>query len=308
FLMDLPVLFEEDSDAPVRLAAFASPWPGALMLMRSATGSGFQPVLTLDRPATLGHLVSDLAPGPLGQWDHANHIDVEIYGGLLQARSQDAVLAGANALAVRTTGGGFEVLQFVDADLTGVRTYRLTTLLRGQSGSEPEMREGALAGAEVVLLDAATVPVVPLSSDQLGLEQHYRLVPAGLAVDDPSALAFVHAASGRGALPLAPVHLKARRQGDDIEISFIRQTRRGGDSWAQVEVPLGEENEAYEVDILGVDGGVLRTLVTSVTSVFYPLTDEISDFGAQVAELSFAVCQLSATAGRGVQRKATSHV
>ncbi|MEP3303241.1 MAG: hypothetical protein ABJO05_14845, partial [Roseibium sp.] len=228
--------------------------------------------------------------------------------GLLQARSQDAVLAGANALAVRTTGGGFEVLQFVDADLTGVRTYRLTTLLRGQSGSEPEMREGALAGAEVVLLDAATVPVVPLSSDQLGLEQHYRLVPAGLAVDDPSALAFVHAASGRGALPLAPVHLKARRQGDDIEISFIRQTRRGGDSWAQVEVPLGEENEAYEVDILGVDGGVLRTLVTSVTSVFYPLTDEISDFGAQVAELSFAVCQLSATAGRGVQRKATSHV
>ncbi|MBS8258754.1 hypothetical protein DYI23_00860 [Roseibium polysiphoniae] len=308
FLMDLPILFDEDPEAPVRLAAFASPWPGALTLMRSATGSGFQPVLNLDRPATLGHLVSDLAPGPLGHWDHANHIDVEIYGGLLQARPQDAVLAGANALAVRTAGGGFEVLQFVDAELTGVRTYRLTTLLRGQAGTEPEMREGALAGAEIVLLGDATVPSVPFSSDQLGLEQHYRLVPAGLAVDDPSALVFAHAASGRGALPLAPVHLKARRLSDGIEINFIRQTRRGGDSWAQVDVPMAEESEAYEVDILGGGGTVLRTLSSSIPSVFYPASGEIADFGAQVSELSFAVCQLSATAGRGFQRKATSHV
>jgi hypothetical protein len=104
------------------------------------------------------------------------------------------------------------------------------------------------------------------------------------------------------------VHLSAKRTEAGIEIGFIRQTRKGGDSWEQVEVPLGEASEAYAVDILDGGGAVLRTLPSSATAVLYPAAQEITDFGGVVAELRIAVCQLSATAGRGFQRKATLHV
>ncbi|MEJ8473963.1 baseplate multidomain protein megatron [Roseibium algae] len=306
--MDLTPLLDSDPEAPLRLACFASPWPGSLTLLRSATDSGFQPVLEVDSPATVGQLASDLLPGPLGVWDRGNEIEVEIYGGLLQSRPLEAILAGKNVLAIRTSGGGFEVLQFAQADLIGTRHYRLSMLLRGQSGTEPDMLSGAVVGADVVLLDGNAAPLVRASDDQLGLELNYRLAPAGRAIDDPAVLALTHSANGRGALPLAPVHLKARRTSEGIGISFIRQTRRGGDSWEQVEVPLGEANEAYAVDILAPDEAVVRTLTVTTQTALYETAQELSDFGAPTAELSIAVCQLSATAGRGFQRKAIFHV
>ncbi|WP_417667332.1 baseplate multidomain protein megatron [Roseibium sp.] len=310
--LDLPPLAEGDPEAPLRMAAFARPWPGGLSLLRSVMGSGFEPVATIERPATMGVLLGDLGPGPVGVWDRANRLEVKLHGGLLQSRAALEILGGRNALAVQCLGGGFEVLQFRDAELIAANTYRLSMLLRGQMGSEPEMRAGgavsAEAGAEVILLDPETVPLVPVGRDQIGREHHYRLVPAGRSVDDPTALALTHAASGRGARPLAPVHLKARRTASGIRISFIRQTRRSGDSWEGVEVPLGEDVEAYEIDILRPGEAVLRTLTAAVPEVLYPAADEIADFGAPVATLSFSVCQLSATFGRGFERKATCHV
>ncbi|WP_417684631.1 baseplate multidomain protein megatron [Roseibium sp.] len=310
--LDLPPMAEGDPDAPLRMACFAKPWPGTLSLLRSVTGAGFEPVATIERPATMGQLLADLGAGPVAVWDRANCLEVQLHGGLLQSRPELEVLSGRNVLAVRCKGGGHEILQFRDAELIGSNAYRLSTLLRAQMGTEPEMRAGGLVsaetGADVVLLDPETVPLVPVGRDQLGRAYHYRLVPAGLAVDDPLALALTHAASGRGERALAPVHLKARRTALGIRISFTRQTRRSGDSWEQVEVPLGEESEAYEIDILGPGDEVLRTLSATTPEVLYPAADEIADFGAQVPSLSFSVCQLSATSGRGFERKATRHV
>jgi hypothetical protein len=49
---------------------------------------------------------------------------------------------------------------------------------------------------------------------------------------------------------------------------MVRRTRMGGDSWDAVEVPLAEEAERYEVDIL--DGTtVKRTLATISPSATY---------------------------------------
>ncbi len=308
FLMDLPPLTEDDPGAPLRIAAFARPWPGFLSLMRSATGTGFDPLATVDRPAAVGRLVTALAPGPVGVWDRGTTIEVELFGGLLQSRDPLAVLSGGNLMAVRSTSGDFEVLQFVNADLTGPRVWKLSTLLRGQAGTEPENFSGAIAGADVVLLDAASVPLVPLGGDQMARQFHYRLVPAGHGLEDQETLAFEHTASGRGARPRAPVHLKARRTEAGILISFIRQTRQGGDNWEQADVPLGEEREAYEIDILGPSDGVLRTLASETPQILYAADLELADFGAPVSSLTFSVSQLSVLAGRGFSTKATRHV
>ncbi|MGI8724526.1 MAG: hypothetical protein ACR2J1_04025 [Methyloceanibacter sp.] len=47
--------------------------------------------------------------------------------------------------------------------------------------------------------------------------------------------------------PLSPVHLRGKRDPSTTDCTFLwmRRTRIGGDSWQSVEVPLGEDVEAW---------------------------------------------------------------
>ncbi len=288
----------ERAHAP-RIAVFADPWPGLVAVYAAAEGGGFRLATTLTRPATMGRLAAPLFPGPHSRLDFGNSVWVELFSGALAALPDIDVLAGGNAAAVRTNGGGWEVLQFAEAELTGPKQYRLTRLLRGQLGTEQEMAAGADAGADFVLLDRAVV-ALPLKSDQLGLPLTYRIGPAR---DDHAAPSFTEltiAAQGIGLKPFAPTHVRGRREAGsgDIEMSWIRRTRIGGDSWEAVEAPLGESAELYEIDIL--DGeDVVRTLAASVPQVTYPAVDQSADFGALPSPLSVIAYQVSPEHGRG---------
>ena len=82
-----------------------------------------------------------------------------------------------------------------------------------------------------------------------------------------------------GLKPLCPVHVRGARSGGDLAITWMRRTRIGGDSWDAVEVPLGEDSESYEVDIL--DGAtVKRTLAATTPAATYTAADQTADFGA----------------------------
>ncbi|WP_186415356.1 MULTISPECIES: glycoside hydrolase/phage tail family protein [unclassified Pannonibacter] len=307
-MMNLPLLQDADGAFSPVVAAFARPWPGELAVLRSRAGDSFEEVERLERPATTGTLTADLPPGPVWRWDEASVCEVEIHGGLMQSRSAEAVLSGANALAVLSRTGGYELLQFRNAELTGPRRYRLTGLLRGQKGSEAEAAAGAEAGAVIVLLDG-THGVLPLEADLLGRSLTYRILPAGAALDTAARRDVVFAASGRAALPLAPVHLRASRESGGIRLSWIRRTRKGGDSWDLAEVPLGETADVYRVDILSAPGGsVLRSLTSTATSLVYPAADEAADFGGPVASLAVRVCQISPEAGPGAFLKEVLNV
>ena len=296
-----------DPDDALRLAAYASPWPGGFAVLRSVVSSGFDPLMSLPFPAVMGELIEPLFFGPIWHWDRTNRVVLKLYSGQLQSRSELEVLSGANAIAVECVAGGFEILQFQSAELVAPGTYSLSGLLRGQRGTEPEMKEGALAGARVVVLSEERVPLVPLDFDQAGLGFNYRLVPHGRELNDPASLAMSHASSARAARPMAPVHLRARRLPDGLQLSWVRQTRQGGDNWDQLDVPLAEEIEAYEVDILsGVD--VIRTLSADTSRLLYSSADETADFGSIQSSLTFSVAQVSRRVGRGAERKATLHV
>lgn len=305
--LDLPKLSDSDPEDALRLAAFAEPWPGNFSVMRSAGNSGFTPLMSLAFPAVMGELTQPLDPGPLWIFDRKNTIELKLYSGQLESRSEANVLAGANALAIECQAGGYEILQFHTAELNAPNSYRLTKLLRGQRGTEPEMLQGAAVGAMVVVLSEDRVPLVPMTSDQSGLSLNYQVVPPGRALDDPASLALSHASTVRAARPLAPVHLRARRGPDGIHLAWIRQTRQGGENWEQVDVPLSEEREAYEVDILSGQT-VVRTITSEIPTTLYPVAEELTDFGSPVSELNICVGQVSQRIGRGPTRKATLHV
>ncbi len=120
---------------------------------------------------------------------------------------------------------------------------------------------------------------------------------------DPSALALEATPHATALRPLAPVHVKASRDGGGITLTWIRRTRIDGDSWVG-EVPLGEDSERYEVDILS-GSTVLRTLTTTTPLALYAVADELADFGAAQTSLRVRVIQMSATVGRGFAAEAT---
>jgi len=88
-----------------------------------------------------------------------------------------------------------------------------------------------------------------------------------------------------------------------VTFSWIRRSRFEADGWVG-EVPLGEEREAYALDIL--DGpDVVRTIEVSAPSALYAVTAEIADFGTPQTSLTVRIAQLSATVGRGFAAETT---
>ena len=64
----------------------------------------------------------------------------------------------------------------------------------------------------------------------------------------------------------------------DVNLSWIRRTRLGGDAWLS-EVPLGEETEAYDVQVLS-GSTVLRTTRVAAPMLLYTAAQQSADFGS----------------------------
>jgi hypothetical protein len=294
--LDLPMLGREEPPVLLRLAVFADPWPGPVAVWRSFDGATYEPAAVALAPAIIGETLDDLPAGPSGRWDEASRMRVRLAGGALASVADMAVLGGANAAAVQRPDGAWEVLQFARAELVDVRTYALSRLLRGQAGSEWAIDDPLPAGSPFVFLDQHVI-VLARGLDALERPMRLRVVAADRGHGDASAVELVATPRSTALKPLAPVHLRARRASEGVVLSWIRRTRVGGDTWA-AEVPLGEEREAYEIDIL--DGAaVKRTLAATAPTVLYPAAQEIADFGVPQTSLRVRVAQLSAAVGRG---------
>jgi len=302
--LDLPNTRGETPVVLSRLAVFADPWPGAVAVWASRDGASYTRAALAAAPCVIGETLDDLPAGPTARW-HRTDMRVRIHGGTLTSASDLAVLAGANAAALRHADGHWEVIQFAEAELIGTRTYRLSKLLRGQAGSEWAMTPLLAAGASFVLLDGRAVPIAS-GIDARDRAMQLRVVPAGRDTADATALALDVTPGDTALKPLAPVHLRARRDGAGVTLSWIRRTRVDGDSWSG-EVPLGEDSERYAVDLLS-GSTVLRTLTSAVPSALYAAADELADFGAAQTSLTLRVAQVSATVGRGFAAEATLRI
>jgi hypothetical protein len=130
-----------------------------------------------------------------------------------------------------------------------------------------------------------------------------RVIAADRDHGDPAAVALTATPHATALRPLSPVHLRARRDNTGVHISWIRRTRREGDPWLAGDVPLGEEREAYSLDVLS-GANVVRSLEVTQPAALYATADEIADFGAPQASLSVRIAQLSSAVGRGVTAEA----
>ena len=221
------------------------------------------------------------------------------------------LFGGANALAIESAPGVWEIVQASTAELLAPGRYRLTRLLRGQRGTESAMGNPAPAGARVVVLDASLASL-PIAEADLGIPWNWRIGPASRPVSDETYVAQAFTPVGVGLRPFSVAHVeqpwRTPRTPGDLTIRWTRRSRAlAADSGGGLEVQLAEELEAYEVEIL--DGAtVKRVLSTSTTSAVYTAAQQTADWGGPLGTgdtLDIRISQLSALVGRGVLKTVT---
>jgi hypothetical protein len=135
-LMDLPQLTEDQPAHRPLVAAHAVPWPGEMAVFRSPSTDGFELLTTFGSRARIGALVSDFYAGPTSRFDLGNALVVDLLSGTLESVTDLTLFGGANALAIESAPGVWEIVQAGEVELLAPSRYRLTRLLRGQRGTE----------------------------------------------------------------------------------------------------------------------------------------------------------------------------
>lgn len=292
--MDLPTPPGSDAaERGLRIAAWAKPWRSQA-IHASPEATGFVRRATAARPARTGELVELLPPGFEGRVVHSAALVVRLNDGALSSVSRARLLNGANAAAVRSQTGAWEVLQFEGAEEVAASVWRLTGLLRGQSGTGDCAAAGAAAGAAFVLLDDAVVPA-GLAASEIGLQLRWRVGPSGHDLSAAHCVEEEIAGGVRARMPLSPVHVRGTRTaGGDWVLSWIRRGRVDADSWDGAEIPLGERDESYRIDIGPPGGPVRRSATAAQTNWIYAAADLAADFTGLPAEAEVAIRQLGA--------------
>lgn len=261
-IVDAPALVGEEDDVRPLGFAFAAPWTGSVAFMAGADADQLVERGRVAQPCAVGRLVSGLYPHVSGRWQEAS-LWVTLPGATLASASEMAVLNGANRALVETSAG-WELIQFREAELVDVETYRLRGLLRGQQGSEAAMAAGAAAGARIVVLTGAEQRLA-VADWERGLEMAWS---AG-------AWSGTYSHAAVAVRPWSPAHLRAAWTGSDVSLEWIRRARKDGDRWGAGEPPI-EGSEGYRIRVSG--GGSVRVWDVSAPSAAYAAAAWAADF------------------------------
>jgi hypothetical protein len=310
-LMDLPQLTEDQPAHRPLIAAHAVPWPGEMAVFRSPSTDGFELLTTFGSRARIGTLVSDFYAGPTSRFDLGNALVVDLLTGTLESVTDLTLFGGANALAIESAPGVWEIVQAGAAELLAPGRYRLTRLLRGQRGTEGAMGNPAPAGARVVVLDDALASL-PIAEADLGIPWNWRIGPASRPVSDETYVAQAFTPEGVGLRPFSVAHVeqpwRRPRTPGDLTIRWTRRSRAlAADSWGGLEVPLARGARSLR----GRDprrrhreAGAER----ATTSAVYTAAQQTADWGAPLGPgdtLDIRIFQLSALVGRGAPKTVT---
>lgn len=284
-------------------------WSGAAAYLLN--GDRYELLTVVNSIATMGLVVGKLNVADFfGVIDNINAIMVTIYHGSLSSVTMDELLSGMNTALI-----GNEIIQFLNAVLITENTYLIFGLLRGRYGTENYIDKHN-DNEFFLLLDQKTI-FVPLENSQIGAELKIAVLPidsmTGRSVD-VSALynaknTLTIQYKARALIPYSVVYIEGtRNQNDDsIKISWCRRCRINGELRDFVDIPLDEDYERYEIDIIS-SGDIVRTLyVNNQSSLVYLHDDQIVDFNHLPESIELVIYQISSIIGRGSESRMILH-
>lgn len=299
-LLDLPPLPGAEADERPLAAVFAAPWLGDHLIF--AADNSVRGVAT--QPSITGELEWPLWPGPVDRWDNGNRIRVKLYGGTLDSISRAALLNGGNAFAVESADGEWEIVQAQNCVLVAPSVYELSGFLRGRLGSAHAMRAPHPAGARVVMLNERLTRI-GVKPHEWGEAMALRAPPSGSWPSDQRSVLATPVFARVAVRPWAPAHLRARRlSGGDLQLSWVRCARSGGDFWGAADPPLGAPSELYRLEVLD-EGGIVRIADVPGSVFTYSAVQQAIDFVELPPSIRIRVAQIGADGRQGLNAELT---
>ena len=291
--LDVPLLTgDEPRPWAPRVAAYQNPFPRSINVYEVVDGGADLALNTnLFVPCQMGVLATDLPTGPFSIIDEGNTLQVDIYSSMYQplSASEDNVRNGVNALAVKTDSGDWEIIKFINATYVGNNRYNLERLFRGQLGTYSIMEASISAGQPVVFLnDPSAVYIMQITEERKFDGITWRFGPSSYETASGHFSTRDHVGKAVGQLPYPVADVQFHKTGaSDVKITWKRQTRFGGEGFDSALVPLNEDDERYEIDLL-TSADVLITTV-SVTTPEYVYSSAPANFKARIYQMSNSV-------------------
>lgn len=310
FIFDIPLVRDQDSFGQGQSIAYwgasgPAGWNGTILYR-------------IDSPSITPQLGKQVTPMPFGvvvmpppdatdknfhiEEDQSLVVDITRGADIFAGVTDLDIMNGANLLCIRKANGEVELLQFRDVAVDPNNANRLTlsALLRGVRGTEV-FAEGIQVNDEVFLFFSTSyVNLFSQSITTLNVAREFVGVTVGQIFEE--AEPFNHTDTGRDLKPYAPVQINVTANGSDLEFTWVRRTRIGGDDDygdGITDVPLSEDTEEYDLVIYtdATYSSELRVITVTAEAATYAGADIAADGNPD--PIHFRVFQKSAQAGRG---------
>lgn len=279
-ILDIPALLDtHDQSAPI-IYIGAGPsnevWPGALV-QRSTDGGASYPtneaVFSLN--TVMGTLLNDVPAASEFYPDMTNTLTVQLddENDQLDSLTNAQWLSEGGGLAIEIVGGGWEIMQYRDADEQSDGSYFLSTLQRGRLSTEATTHT---AGQRVVFL--SRTKFAAMQSSSIGQDVYHRAITNGLSPELATVENQVYTAKSQTEFPCAS--LTGEIAADTLSLETVPRHRFGTE-----DAPIRSINwTGYRWT--ATDGSNSSTIDTTVETASFDVTGWSTPITATVAQIN----------------------
>jgi hypothetical protein len=303
-LANMPALTETHVNSPgfywaVAATDIEAEWRGMGLFGSFTQGGPYEQDANSGVETIMGRALTVLAEGPVGFFDRANTVDIQLFHGSIASVTESQVLTGANRMWIGSELIGFQTVQ----DL-GDNQYRLSNLIRALRNTEDGMANHN-ANELCAALAGATTQFRQINSGDINTTRYYKPLPLGGDIADQDESSLLRLA--RTVWCFGPAHVEGEFDSGDIDVTWVRRTRAFYDPFSGLPVPLLPASEGYEVDLLDKSTGDPSVTYTGLTTpaVTILAADQTTAGYTGSEPVNINVYQIGDIVARGVATPAT---
>lgn len=274
-------------------------WPGAMIYVSRDNGNSYSPLVTVNQETTWG-ICNAVVPAPVINttgvdigWDTTTTIQVTLKTGTLISATDEEVNNGANHVYI-----GQELIAFGVATLVSDKTYTLSRLKRGLSGT---MMFGNQHQGYELVAELKSLIRIPLLDSDYQKTLKFKTVTIGSSIDVAD-LDEVTVMSNNNKL-WQPTNGSAVRQSNgDFVITWTESIRSPDiiNNNASTMTQVDKDQTGWGLAIINrTSGAVISTRPAGKKTYTYTVAEQINDFGTAQTAIRTTVVAMHTKYGAG---------